>query len=62
MKNEMHKTIGDRIVENRKERRIRLERQLDDIGNWLLDNSYTNPDWDKKVQERNNISTSLKLI
>ena len=62
MKNTMLKTIGDMIVENRNERKIRLERQLDDIENWLLDNSCTNPDWDKKVQERNNISTSLKLI
>ena len=61
MTNTMHKPIGDQIDENRKLRKMQLEKQLDDIEEWLLDNSFTHPDFEKKVLERNRINTLLSI-
>lgn len=62
MINEMHKTIGDKLVEKRIQRKAKLEKQLDEVEEWLLDNPYTHPDFEKQVQLRNNLNSSLKLI
>lgn len=59
MINTMHKPIGQQIDENRDLRKMQLEKQLDEIEEWLLDNPYTHPDFEKKVQDRNNINTLL---
>jgi hypothetical protein len=62
MNNSMHKTIGDLMAENRKNRKEKLEKRLDEIENWMIENAYTHPDFQKYVEERNYITTQLNII
>jgi|GEM_PF-4353630 len=60
MKNEMHKTISQVMVENKNERTIKFEKRVDEIEDILLELPYTDPKFQVLVQERNNILTFLK--
>ena len=55
----MLKTISQVMVENKNERKIRLEKRLDEIEDILLELPFTDPDFQKLVYERNHILNTI---
>ena len=46
----------DRESNDRRRARIkRLEKRLCEVEDWLMDNPFTHPEFEKMVEERNNI-------
>jgi hypothetical protein len=42
------------------ERNNRLLRRLEKIEDWLMDNPFNHPEFEKKVEERNNLLIRIK--
>lgn len=50
----------DRESDDRRRARIkRLEKRLCKIEDWLMENPFTHPEFEKMVEERNNILTRI---
>lgn len=54
-----NKSLSKKIEENSDDKYTKAIEQLDQIEDWLFDNPFTHPDFEKKVEERNNLLITI---
>ncbi len=54
-----NKSLSKQIEENSDDKYTKAIEQLDQIEDWLFDNPFTHPDFEKKVEERNNLLITI---
>lgn len=50
------------MTENKLKKLSEMEKRLEEVEDWLLENSFLHPDFSKYVDERNQLTTQLNLI
>ncbi|MEA4981441.1 MAG: hypothetical protein VB066_01860 [Paludibacter sp.] len=59
MEKTLNNSLSQHIGENRDDKYAKAIEQLDQIEDWLFDNPFTHPDFEKKVDERNNLLITI---
>lgn len=54
-----HHPLSKQIEENSDDKYNKAIKELDKIEDWILDNPFTHPDFEKKVEERNDLLITI---
>lgn len=59
MRKDTYITLSRDIEENREEKYNNASKRIEEVENWLMDNPYTHDDFEKHVEERNNLLITI---